>query len=143
MKAVFLDRETFNDTIDLSAISDQVDELTCYDMTFPGDILSRCQDAEIVLVNKVVLDKDVLAALPKLKYIGITATGYNNVDIEVASLNGVTVTNVSGYAGASVSQYVFSQILAYYQQITHHNENTQKGLVATKSHVLLPRQCDF
>ncbi|MGB0938136.1 MAG: D-2-hydroxyacid dehydrogenase, partial [Colwellia sp.] len=128
MKAVFLDRETFNNNIDLSAISEHVDELTCYDMTRADDIVHRCKDATVVIVNKVLLNKEILESLPKLKYIGITATGYNNVDIKSASRLGITVTNVSGYAGASVSQYVFSQILAYYQQITHHNENTQKGL---------------
>jgi glycerate dehydrogenase len=128
VKAVFLDKETFNDDIDLTAITQQVDELICYDVTAPEDVISRCLQAELVIINKVVLSENILANLPKLKLICIAATGYNNVDVEVATKHGITVTNVSGYAGQSVSQYVFAQILEYYQQTSHHNKNTEKGL---------------
>jgi glycerate dehydrogenase len=72
--------------------------------------------------------KKILAALPKLKLVCITATGFNNIDIDAAQQLGIAVCNVSGYAGQSVGQYVFSQLLNYFQQINHHNANTEKGL---------------
>ena len=131
MKAVFLDKQTFNEDIDLSAIASQVSDLTCYDVTSTEHIAERCKNAELVIINKVVLSADILAQLPQLKLICITATGYNNVDIDAAKKQGIAVTNVSGYAGSSVAQYVFAQILEYYQQTTHHNENTTQGLWQT------------
>lgn len=128
MHAVFLDQQTFSSTIDLSAIKKQVDTLTCFDNTQAEHVIERCQNAQIIITNKVVLSAELLAQLPQLKLIGIAATGYNNVDITAAKAQGIAVTNVSGYAGQSVAQYVFAQILDYYQQTTHHNNNTAQGL---------------
>jgi glycerate dehydrogenase len=131
MKAVFLDKKTFSDAIDLTSISKQVIQLTCFDVTPAIEIIKRCIDAEIIITNKVVLNAATLANLPKLKLICITATGFNNVDIEAAQKLGIAVTNVSGYSNASVSQYVFAQLLDYFQQISHHNNNTLQGYWST------------
>jgi glycerate dehydrogenase len=79
------------------------------------------------LTNKVVLDSTTLKQLPHLKLICITASGYNNVDINAARELGIAVTNVSGYAKNSVAQYVFAQLLSYYSQIEDHNNNTREG----------------
>jgi glycerate dehydrogenase len=128
MRAVFLDKETFSPAIDLAVIEQQVTELTCFKQTATGDIISRCINNDIIITNKVHLSADILAALPQLKLICISATGYNNVDIPAAKRLNIAVTNVSGYAGQSVAQYVFAQLLAYYQQTTHHNSNTEQGL---------------
>jgi glycerate dehydrogenase len=78
-----------------------------------------------------MLSAEILQALPKLKLICISATGYNNVDIDAASKHNIAVTNVSGYASQSVAQYVFAQLLAYFQQTSHHNKNTEQGLWTT------------
>jgi glycerate dehydrogenase len=127
MKAVFLDSTTFSSNISLSAIEQQVSSLICYTHTQPEQLVERCEDVELVITNKVVLTAELLAKLPTLKLICIAATGYNNVDIKAASSLGIAVTNVSGYAGPSVAQYVLAQILEYYQQTCHHNANTEQG----------------
>ena len=127
MKAVFLDSKTFSSNISFSSIEQQVTQLTCYSTTAADHLFERCQDADIVITNKVVFTAEMLAKLPQLKLICIAATGYNNIDIEAATKHHVAVTNVSGYAGNSVAQYVLAQILEYYQQTYHQNANTKQG----------------
>jgi glycerate dehydrogenase len=127
MNAVFLDSQTFSSNISFAAIEAQVTSLTCYSTTSTSQVLERCQDADIVITNKVVLTEEILSQLPKLKLICIAATGYNNIDIEAALKKNIAVTNVSGYAGNSVAQYVLAQMLEYYQQTCHHNTNTELG----------------
>ncbi len=131
MHAVFLDLQTFNSAVKLNPIEQQVSQLTCYANTKPSEVFKRCLNADIIITNKVVLTADTLAALSQLKLICISATGYNNVDIEAANKFNIAVTNVSGYAGQSVAQYVFAQLLQYYQQTDHHNNNTEQGLWST------------
>ena len=131
MQAVFLDRQTFDNKILLTHIKQHTDALTCYQITQPADTVSRCQNAEIIITNKVVLSAKILEQLPKLKLICIAATGTNNVDIKTATSLGIAVTNVSGYANHSVTQYIFSQILEYYSQTSHHHKNTEQGLWQT------------
>jgi glycerate dehydrogenase len=127
MKAVFLDSKTFSSNISFTAIEQQVNELTCYSNTPHDQVIERCKNAELLITNKVVLTAELLAKLPALKLICIAATGYNNIDISAAKRLGIAVTNVSGYAGKSVAQYVLAQILEYYQQTSHHNANTEQG----------------
>lgn len=127
MKAVFLDSKTFSSNINFLAIEQQVSHLECYQTTSTDVLFERCQDVEIIITNKVVLSAELLEKLPNLRLICIAATGFNNVDIEAASANNIAVTNVSGYAGNAIAQYVFSQILDYFQQIGHHNANTAQG----------------
>jgi len=73
--------------------------------------VERALDADAVITNKTTFSKEVLASLPKLKYIGILATGYNVVDIEAASERGIVVTNIPAYSTASVAQMTFAHIL--------------------------------
>ena len=127
MKAVFLDSQTFSEHISFSAIEQQVTDLVCYAITLPEQVIERCKDADIVITNKVVLTAEMLAELSQLKLICISATGYNNVDIKAANELNIAVTNVAGYAGNAIAQYVLAQILEYYQQISHHNANTTQG----------------
>jgi len=127
MRAVFLDKQTFSSNITFAAIEQQVSKLTCYANTARKQVFERCKDADIIITNKVVLTAELLAKLPKLTLICIAATGYNNVDIAAATRLNIAITNVSGYAGQSVAQYVFAQILEYYQQTCHHNANTEQG----------------
>ena len=70
----------------------------------PAETLARCRDAEAVLTNKAEFGRDSIVALPKLKYIGVTATGYNIVDVAAAVERGIVVTNVPTYGTASVAQ---------------------------------------
>ncbi|MDU0354116.1 D-2-hydroxyacid dehydrogenase [Paraglaciecola aquimarina] len=123
MHAVFLDQQTFRSSISLAKIEQQLDSLTCFATTSAEQITARSLDAQIIITNKVVLSADKLEQLPQLKLICITATGTNNVDLLAAKKLGIAVCNVSGYSTPSVSQYVFAQMLEYYSQTTHHNQN--------------------
>ena len=128
MNAVFLDQQTFNAGISLHCINEQVNSLTCYQKTQPNEIVTRCINADIIITNKVLLTAEILDQLPQLKLVCIAATGTNNIDITAAIRLNIAVTNVSGYANNSVSQYVFSQICEYYSQTHHHQQNTAQGL---------------
>ena len=133
MHAVFLDKDTFSSDIDFAIIEQQVTDLHCYAKTSPTEVIARCVDAEIIITNKVQLTAEILSELPNLKLICISATGFNNVDIDAARALNIAVTNISGYAGQSVAQYVFAQLLEYYQQTSHHNNNTAQGLWSTSA----------
>lgn len=102
-------------------------DLTVYDMTDPSEIISRGLDSEILITNKTVLDADTIARLPKLKYIGVLATGYNVVDTEAATKHGITVTNIPAYSTMSVAQTVFALILAITNRVEHYAHENRKG----------------
>lgn len=102
-------------------------ECSIYDRTVPEDVLQRAEDAEILLTNKVVITARHIAALPKLKYIGVLATGYNVVDIAAAQEHGIIVTNIPAYSTDSVAQLVFAHILNIAQQVQHHSDEVHKG----------------
>lgn len=92
-----------------------------------SEVLARAQDAEIVLTNKVVLDRQTIMALPKVRYVGVLATGYNIVDTVAARSRGVTVTNVPGYSTRSVAQMVFALILELTHHVGHHAQTVRQG----------------
>jgi len=98
---------------------------TVYDRTPPKKVVSRAKDAEIVLTNKTLLFSDVIKQLPKLKYIGVLATGYNVVDVEAAGNMGIPVTNVPAYSTQSVAQMVFAHLLNLTQHVGHHAETVR------------------
>lgn len=106
-------------------------ECTIYNRTAPEEILERTVDAEVILTNKVVINADHIAALPKLKYIGVLATGYNVVDIHAAKEHGIIVTNIPAYSTSSVAQMVFAHILNITQHVQHHSEEVRKGRWST------------
>jgi glycerate dehydrogenase len=111
MKAVFLDRETIDASIDLSGIEKLVSELDVYATTPPDQVVSRSLPFDIIITNKVKFDANRFAQLPNLKLICITATGTDNVYLDAAKKAGVKVTNVSGYSTESVAQHVFAYLL--------------------------------
>jgi len=127
MQAVFLDQQTFSSSISLASIESQVNQFTCYATTTDDLVVERCKSADIIITNKVILSESCLKQLPQLKLVCIAATGMNNVDLIAAKELGISVTNVSGYSQASVSQYVFAQMLAYFNKTTHHDKNTEQG----------------
>jgi glycerate dehydrogenase len=110
-KIVVLDGYTTNPG-DLSWRSLEIlGELTIYERCSPEDLLPRLADAELALTNKVVLTAETLKALPKLRYVGILATGTNAVDLEAATERGIVVSNVPRYSTDSVAQLVFEAML--------------------------------
>jgi glycerate dehydrogenase len=98
-----------------------------YERTSPEQLVARSFNAEIVITNKAVLSRDVINELSKLKYIGVTATGYNNVDISAARERGIPVTNVPVYGTSSVAQMVFAHLLNLTQRVAHHAQAVSEG----------------
>ena len=87
---------------------DALGDVAVYERTKPAEIIVRAADADIVLTNKVVLSKEIIAQLPKLRYVGVLATGYNVVDVKSAHERDIVVTNVPAYSTESVAQMVFA-----------------------------------
>lgn len=106
---------------------EELGELTVYERTAPEEVLTRTEEAEIVLTNKVVLSADVLCKLPNLKYIGVLATGYNVVDTEAARAQGVAVTNIPAYSTDSVVQMTFAHILNITNRVAHYARENREG----------------
>lgn len=102
---------------------------TCfiYDRTAATDVLARVEDADAVLTNKVAFRRDLIMQLPKLKYIGVLATGYNVVDTAAAAEMGITVTNIPAYSTPSVVQMVFAHILALANRVEHYTAECREG----------------
>ena len=127
MKIVVLDGYTVNPG-DLSWSSlKELGECTIYDRTSPEDIIERAKDAEVILTNKVVLTAELLSQMPYLKYIGVLATGYNNIDLNFAKEHNIVVTNIPAYSTPSVGQMVFAHILNITQRVDHYSNEVHKG----------------
>lgn len=127
MKTVILDGYTANPG-DLSwEPLKEIGELTVYDSTRAEKTVERAKDAEIVLTNKVCLRRAEIEQLPKLKYIGVLATGYNVVDVEAARDKGIVVTNVPAYSTESVAQMVFAHLLTVTNRTEHYAVLNRKG----------------
>lgn len=127
MKIVVLDGYTLNpgdlSWDELKAIG----EVEIYDRTAGDQIISRARDAEIVLTNKTVLMAPEIEKLPKLRYIGVLATGFNVVDIDTAKKRGIIVTNVPAYSTMSVAQHVFALILEFYNGTGSLSDSVRNG----------------
>lgn len=105
----------------------EMGNLIVYDRTAPGEVVERAADADIVLTNKVVLDRTVIESLPRLKYIGVLATGYNVVDLQAAASRGVMVTNIPAYSSDSVAQMTFAHILNITNRVEHYAQLNANG----------------
>ena len=106
---------------------DDLGAVTVHPRTRPNELAERCAGAEALLTNKVPLDTALLTALPDLRYVGVTATGTNVVDIAAARAHGVAVTNVPGYAADSVAQLVLALLLHFAHRVADHGRATQAG----------------
>lgn len=127
MKIVILDAYT----VDQGELTweglDKLAEVETYERTTPEEVVERCKGAEIVLTNKVVLDASVLNMLPRLQYIGVLATGYNVVDLEVASRQNIVVTNIPAYSTESVAQMVFCHLLNIVSHVDYYAIENRSG----------------
>lgn len=127
MKIAVLDGFALNPG-DLSWKSMQeLGECKFYDRTNPNDIYKRVIDIDALITNKVVINKALIDQLPKLKYIGVTATGYNVVDVNAANERGIVVTNIPAYSTNSVAQLVFSHILNVCNRIELHSSSVKNN----------------
>ncbi len=98
-----------------------------YERTPPEQVLPRAGDAEIILVNKVKLSRETIARLPRLKYVGVLATGYDCVDVAAARERGIVVANVPIYGSDSVAQMVFAHLLNLTQHVGEHARSVAAG----------------
>ena len=127
MKIVILDGYSVNPG-DLSwAELESCGELTVYDRTAADEVAARAKEADAILTNKVVISAGIMDRLPKLKYIGVLATGYNVVDTEAAARHGITVTNVPAYSTDSVVQMTFAHILNMTNRVAHYARLNREG----------------
>ena len=127
MNIVILDGYTANPG-DLSWQGlEEIGEVTVYDRTKADETVARAADADIVLTNKVIISREIIAQLPRLIYIGVLATGYNVVDIEAAHERGITVTNVPAYSTESVAQMVFAHLLTVTNRTEHYAIENRNG----------------
>jgi len=98
-----------------------------YDRSLPEESIKRVSDAEIILTNKALVNKDIIEAAPNLKYIGVMATGYNVVDITEAHKRNIVVTNVPAYSTASVAQLTFAFILELANHTALYAQSVENG----------------
>ena len=129
MRLVILDWATMTAHEDLSpeCFRPFADEIDCYSLTSPGEAAARIGDAELVLCNKVPITGEVIEACPNLKYIGLFATGYNNVDIPAATARGIRVCNAGSYSTNAVAQLVFAFMLDHFSKLPLYNLDVRQG----------------
>lgn len=128
MKIVILDWKTMTMNNDISPdCFKSLGEVACYDYTQNELAAERIADAEAVLCNKVLITDEVMKKCPNLKYIGLFATGYNNIDIDFAAENGIVVCNAGEYSTMAVAQQVFAYILHHYNKISRYDDAVKNG----------------
>ena len=126
MKIVILDRKTLGDDTPLADI-ERHGELISYDTT-PEELISeRIEGADVVIVNKVKMTREVITSSRSLKLICVFATGYDNIDLSAAKEKGVGVCNVPGYSSESVAMYTVATVLALATHLTEHNAFVRSG----------------
>src|SRR5438128_88707 len=126
MKIVVLDSFTLNPG-DLSWDGLRaLGEATFYDRTPVDQIIARATGFDIVITNKVPITRETIDALPELKYIGVTATGYNIVDVDYARIKGIPVSNVPAYSTHSVAQLTFALLLELCHHVQNHGDAVRK-----------------
>lgn len=105
-----------------------IGDYTVYDRTAPNQIIERAKGANILIINKTVVTKEILDVLkPELEYIGLQSTGYNVVDCDYARKLGITVCNIPAYSTKAVAQLVFAFILQFTNEVTLHSDAVRNG----------------
>jgi len=128
MEIVILDWKTMTWENELSPeCFEKFGEVKCYDFTPPELTAERIGRSEIVFCNKVQITREIMDRCPNIKYIGLFATGYNNIDIGYAREKNITVCNAGEYSTMAVAQHTFALILEMYSKISIYNESVKKG----------------
>lgn len=127
MKIVVLDGCTLNPGDLCWSALQALGPCTIHDRTAPGQVVARCADAEIVITNKALLPREVIAALPKLRFIGVTATGFNVVDVVAARERGIPVSNVPLYGTRAVAQFTIALLLELCHHVGAHADTVRAG----------------
>lgn len=126
MKTVFLDRNTIGFDIDVSMFKD-FGELEEHNSCLPNESKEYIKDADIVIFNKTIMNKDILETAPNVKLLCVTATGYDNIDLEYAKSRGIAVCNVRGYSTPAVVQHTFALALYVLERISYYDDYVKSG----------------
>lgn len=128
MKVVILDADTLRVDNDLTfECLEEFGELVVYNLTPQEMVAERIKDADAILCNKSKIRKEELESAKNLKYIGLFATGYNNIDIEETKKRGITVCNAGSYSTDSVAQHTFALILEFYNKVAKYDSFVKEG----------------
>lgn len=128
MLGVFLDRDSLDrNDLDFSGLDRVLPNWRYYPSTTPAEVAARIEEAEVVITNKVVLDAAAIHQAPRLKLIGVAATGVNHVDLDAAAAQGIIVCNCRGYGTAAVVQHVFALLLALYTRWPDYQQAVRDG----------------
>lgn len=103
-------------------------ELIIYERTPQEEVVNRAKDADAILINKIKITSEILEQLPKLRYIGELATGYNNIDLEAASQRNIVVSNIPAYSTMSVAQHAFALLLNVTNSVSHYTKESRSGV---------------
>ncbi len=126
MKIVFLDAKTLGSDANLS-VFEEFGEFISYPTSTREEALKRAKDAQIIITNKVLIDKEMMDNATNLKLVCLSATGMNNVDLNYASQKGIEVKNVAGYSTQSVAQYALMQVLSLVGRAAYYDEYVKSG----------------
>ena len=128
MAAVFLDYNTIGpDELDPSPLIDCLPEIEFYGSTTPAEVKGRIRNAEFILTNKVKLDSRNLEGAKKLKFIGLTATGADNIDLNYAKKKNIRVCNIRAYCTQSVVEHVFGTLLSLTHNLRSYSQLVDDG----------------
>lgn len=127
MKIVVTDAATVADADVSLDFLQKYGEVTVYELTDQKDVAARIADADMVFINKCGIGAAEMAAAPHLKFVGLFATGYNNVDIAAAEARGITVCNVPNYSTEAVAQHTFALILGLINRVSDYNRTVAEG----------------
>lgn len=127
MRIVVTDAATVADADVQLDFLQQFGDVTIYELTAQEDVAARIAQADMVLINKCAITAAEIAAAPNLKFVGLFATGYNNVDIAAAEARGITVCNVPNYSTEAVAQHTFALILELINRVSDYNRTVADG----------------
>lgn len=128
MKILVTDSLSLKSHNDLSLeVLNKFGEVIEYSGITREELMAEVKDIDIILTNKVVIDREVMENAPRLRYIGLFATGYNNIDITAAKEKGIVVANAGSYSTNAVAQQVIGYILAHYTKISQYDEFVKQG----------------
>lgn len=128
MKIVLTDAQTVLDDLVNAEVLKQFGEVTEYGLLKYDEVAEAIADADMVVCNKTLLDSHTLRLAKNLKYIGLFATGYNNIDIDYCAKNNITVCNAGSYSTNAVAQHTFALILEHFNHTSGYNKFVQDGL---------------
>jgi glycerate dehydrogenase len=126
LKITYLDTLTLGEIPNLHLLG-ELGEFSSYETTSSSEIIPRIKDQDVVIINKVVIDRKVMEATPTLKLVCISATGTNNVDLEYAAANGILVMNVKDYSTESVAQSTFAMLFHLMHRLSYYDNYVKSG----------------